>query len=159
MKKIFLLIISALLLVVSLTGCGEDPVLTKFKTDVESFCKELATLDASINSIDAQSETAPEELLGYLDQLDQSFKVFAELTPPAEYAYVEGLADEASTYMTTAVASYHEAFGENSYNEYTAEYARENYERAYLRITVILQLLHGEDINIEGVTVEQSVSQ
>lgn len=156
MKNKFLLVLSSLLLILGLTGCGEDPVLTKFKADVESFCNEIQIIDASINSIDAQSESAPEELLGYLDQLDQSFKVFAELSVPEEYAYVEGLADEASTYMTTAVASYHEAFGENSFNEYTAEYARENYERAYLRITVILQLLHGEDINIEGVTIEQA---
>lgn len=156
MKNKFLLLLTSLLLVFGLTGCGEDPVLTKFKADVESFCNEIQIIDASINSIDAQSESAPDELLGYLDQLDQSFKVFAELSAPEEYAYVEGLADEASGYMTTAVAAFHEAYGENSFNEYTEEYARENYERAYLRITVILQLLHGEDINIEGVTIEQA---
>lgn len=156
MKNKFLLVLSAVLLVFSLTGCGEDPKLTKFKNDIESFCSDIATLDSNINNIDAQSESAPDELLDYLDQLEQSFKVLAEISAPEEYAYIEDLADEASAYMSTAVASYHEAFGDNSYNEYTAEYARENYERAYLRVTVILQLLHGEDINIEGVTVEQA---
>lgn len=156
MKNKFLLTLSALLLAVSLTGCGEDPKLTKFKNDIEAFCNDIATIDANMNSIDAASESAPDELLDYLDQLEQSFKVLAEISAPEEYAYIEDLADEASAYMTTAVSSYHEAFGDNSYNEYTAEYARENYERAYLRVTVILQLLHGEDINIEGVTVEQA---
>lgn len=58
--------------------------------------------------------------------------------------------------MTIAVESYHEAFGESSYNEYTAEYARENYERAYKRITVIIKLLHGEDISDLGATIEES---
>lgn len=154
MKNKFLLLLSVLLLSISLTGCGEDPKLTKFKNDINSFCEDIAILDTNINNIDATNENASDELLDYLDQLDQSFKVLAEISVPEEYAYIEELSDEASTYMTTAVAAYHEAFGENSYNEYTAEYARENYERAYLRVTVILQLLHGEDITAEGVIIE-----
>ena len=57
--------------------------------------------------------------------------------------------------MTTAVASYHEAYSNNSYNEYTAEYARENYERACKRVTVMIKLLHGENISDADVTVEE----
>ncbi len=156
MKNRFLLLLSSLVLCLSLAGCGEDPQLTQFKNDIDSFCNEIAVIDTNINSIDAQSENAKYELLGYLDQLDQSFKTLAEITVPEEYAYIEGLADEASSYMTIAVESYHEAFGESSYNEYTAEYARENYERAYKRITVIIKLLHGEDISDLGATIEES---
>lgn len=156
MKNNFLLILIAFFLTFFMIGCGEDPKLSKFKNDVSSFCDEITLLDASINSIDAQAESAPDELLNYLDRLEQAFKVFADISAPEEYAYIEDLADEASAYMVTAVSAYHEAYGENSYNEYTAEYARENYERAYLRITVILQLLRGEEINIEGVTVEHT---
>lgn len=139
---------------VFLTGCGEDPKLAKFQKDIDSFCSEVAAIDANINAIDAQSETATEQLLGYLDQLDQSFQVLANISVPEEYSYIEELADDASSYMTTAVESYHEAFSNNSYNEYTADYARQNYERAYKRVTIILQLLRGEEITDEDVTFE-----
>lgn len=156
MKNRLFLLLQLLVLLCLSAGCGKDPKLTKFQNDIDSFCNEVAQIDANINNIDAQSETAKDELLTYLDQLDQAFKVFAEISAPAEYAYVEGLADEASSYMTTAVQSYHEAFGNGSYNEYTAEYAKENYERAYKRVTVVLQLLHGEDITDADVSIEQA---
>lgn len=155
MKKRFLLLLSAMILALSLTGCGEDPKLTKFKNDIDSFCEEIAAIDTNINNIDADSETAREELLDYLDQLDQSFKVLANITVPEEFSYMEELADEASAYMTTAVESYHEAFSNNSYNEYTADYARKNYERACKRVTVILKLLHGEEISDADVSIEE----
>ncbi|MED9902956.1 MAG: hypothetical protein UFG06_02100 [Lachnospiraceae bacterium] len=155
MKNRLLLLLSIAVLAFTLTGCGEDPKITKFKNDIDSFCNDVVTIDTNINNIDAQSETATDELLNYLDQLDQSFQVLAGISAPTEYAYVEDLADEASSYMTTAVESYHEAFSNNSYNEYTADYARQNYERAYKRITVILQLLHGEEITDPDVTIEE----
>lgn len=155
MKNRLLFLLSVLTLSFILTGCGEDPKLTKFKKDIDTFCNDIAVIDTNINSIDAQAETAKDELLGYLDQLDLSFQVLGNITAPEEYAYIEELADEASSYMTTAVESYHEAFSNNSYNEYTAEYARENYERAYKRVTVILKLLHGEEITDDDVIIEE----
>ena len=47
--------------------------------------------------------------------------------------------------MTEAVKSYHEAYSNNSYNEYTAAYAKENYTRAYKRVQVIITFLHGDE--------------
>ncbi|MBD5536924.1 MAG: hypothetical protein HDQ99_14975 [Lachnospiraceae bacterium] len=155
MKNKLLLFLTVLAFCLWLTGCGgEDPEIKRFMEDIDSFCSEVAAIDAGINEIDAQSESAKDELLSYLDQLDQSFQTLAAIPVPADYSYMEELADEASSYMTTAVSAYHEAFGENSYNEYTADYARQNYERAYKRVTVILKLLHGEDISNEGATIE-----
>ncbi len=155
MRKALLLLLTALLLSVTFAGCGEkNPEINQFIDAIDAFCSEVAAIDASINQIDAQSESAKDELLLYLDQLEQTFQNFASIPVPADYSYMEELADEASSYMTTAVSAYHEAFGENSYNEYTAEYARQNYERAYKRVTVILKLLHGEDISDEGATIE-----
>lgn len=150
-----LLFLTVLAFCLGLTGCGgEDPEINKFMEDIDSFCDEVAAIDAGINQIDARSDSAKDELLSYLDQLDQSFRTFAAISVPEDYAYMEELADEASSYMTTAVSAYHEAFGGSAYNEYTADYARENYERAYKRVTVILKLLHGEDISGEGATLE-----
>lgn len=156
MKKRLLLLLSVVLAALSLTGCGEDPKLTKFRNDIDSFCNDVAAIDSTINSIDAQSETAKDELLEQLDQLDQAFMVLADIAVPEEFSYIEELADEASSYMTTAVESYHEAFSNNSYNEYTADYARQNYERAYKRVTVILKLLHGEEITDDDVLIEEA---
>ena len=154
MKNRLLFLLSVLAFSFILTGCGEDPKLSKFKKEIDTFCSDIAAIDANINSIDAEAETAKDELLEYLDQLDLAFQVLGNITAPTDYAYIEELADEASSYMTIAVESYHEAFSNNSYNEYTAEYARENYERAYKRVTVILRLLHGEEITDADVTIE-----
>ncbi len=154
MKKNILLLLSMLLLVLTLTGCGEDPKLTKFKNDMDTFCNDVAEIDAQINNIDASSDSAREELLDCLDRLDETFKVLAAMSIPEEYAYMEALTDEASSYMTTAVEAYHDTYSNSSFNEYTEEYARENYERAYKRITVIIKLLHGEEISDADVTIE-----
>lgn len=147
MKKRILLLFAVLAIALSATGCGEDPALTKFRKNMDAFCQNISEIDTNINNIDASSETARNELLGYLDQLEQAFKVLAEMSIPEDFSYIENLADEASTYMSTAVQYYHDAYSNNSYNEYTAEYARANYERACKRLTVIIKLLHGEDIS------------
>lgn len=144
----------AMLSILTFSGCGEDPKTSKFENDVNSFCDEVKRLDDAINSIDGTSENATRELLGYLDQLDQCFKVFAEIDAPEEFDYIEPLADEASSYMTTAVSSYHEAYSNNGYNEYTESYARENYERACKRMNIILQFIQGKEITDYNVHIE-----
>ncbi|MBQ9134490.1 MAG: hypothetical protein IJX66_00185 [Lachnospiraceae bacterium] len=159
MKKKIILFLSVIALSVLLTGCGEDPKQSKFEQDIQTFCDEIAAIDANINNIDASSETATYELLAYLDQLDQSFQVLAQMSIPEEYAYLEELTTDASSYMTTAVASYHDAFEGETYDAAVAEYARENYERAYKRITVMLKLLRGEDITGDGVVIEETVAK
>ena len=103
------------------------------------------------DNVDATSENATDELLGYLDQLDSAFQDFAALDFPTEFDYLESLADEASEYMTTAVESYHDAYDNGGYNQLTADYAKENYARAYKRIQIIITFLHGEqpeDVNL-----------
>lgn len=156
MKNKFLLLLSALTVIFCLTGCGEDPKLTKFKNDIEAFCQEVAEIDADMNNIDATEESAKDELLDCLDRLEQSFKVLAQISIPEEFSYMTELTTEAGTYMTTAVEAYHEAYSGNSFNEYTAEYAYENYERACKRVNVILKLLHGENVEDEDVSIEQT---
>ena len=136
-----------LLLSVFLCACTTqktDPEIVKFKNDVENFCNSISELDASINKIDASKENAPAQLLEYLDEVDMRFKTFAELDFPSDFDYLEHLGDEASEYMTEAVTSYHKAFSNGSYNEYTAAYAQENYSRAIKRIKIIISFLKGE---------------
>lgn len=135
------------LAVVSLSACGEDPELAQFQVDIENFCTRVSEIDTSINNIDPQSDNAVSELLSDLDDLDGVFRSFANLDFPEEYDYLEDLAHESSEYMTEAVSSYHNAYSDNSYNEAMAEYAKENYSRAYKRIQIIITFLHGEEPN------------
>jgi hypothetical protein len=139
-----------------LTACGEDPELEQFKSSIDDFCTKISEIDTSINDIDAQSEDAADELLAYLDDLDLVFQSFAELDFPEEFDYLEELADDSSTYMTEAVTSYHSAYSNGSYNEYMAEYASENYARAYKRVQIIIAFLHGEEPDDADLTIEYS---
>lgn len=144
MKYKFLSIIVTVILCVTFSACGKDPELTKFGKSVDKFCTTIQEIDSNINNIDPESEDAVDELLAQLDILDKEFKSFADLDFPEEFDYLEDIADESSEYMTTAVENYHIAYSNGSYNEYTAEYARENYSRAYKRIQIIVTFLHGE---------------
>lgn len=144
MKNRFLKLISLSLTCLMLTGCGEDPELSKFKTEMDSFCNEIIEIDAGINSIDAESEDAKDELLRYLNQADDAFRKLSNISIPEEFAYLEDLTDSASEDMTEAVSLYKDAFSNNSFNEYTFDYATEYYQRAYTRLTYIITLLHGE---------------
>ena len=145
MKKKVHMIFAALLTALMLTACGEDPALTQFKKSMDSFCTSISEIDNSINNIDAQSEDATAQLLSYLDDLDRTFQTFADLDFPEEFDYLENLADESSEYMTEAVKSYHEAYGNGTYNESMAEYAKQNYSRAYKRIQNIISFINGEE--------------
>ncbi len=145
MKKKARIFVAAFLSAILLTACGEDPELTQFRKSVDDFCTKISEIDTSINNIDAQSEDAATELLSFLDELDVVFQSFARLDFPTEFDYLETLADESSEYMTQAVTSYHEAYSNGSYNEYTADYAGKNYAYAYKRIQIIISFLHGEE--------------
>ena len=142
------------LVLVMLTACGEDPELTRFRQSMDEFCTKVSEIDTNINNINADSENAATELLAYLDELDLVFQSFARLDFPEEFDYLEELADQSSECMTEAVKSYHEAFSNGSYNEYTAEYAKEYYSRAYKRVQIIITFLHGEEPDDEDLTIE-----
>ena len=154
MKNKVRILFAAVLASAMLTGCGEDPELTRFRQSMDEFCTKVSEIDSSINSIDAESENATDELLSDLDELELVFQSFAELDFPEEFDYLEELADESSECMTEAVKSYHEAFSNGSYNEYTAEYAKEYYSRAYKRVQIIITFLHGEEPDDADLSIE-----
>lgn len=147
-------LVMVLLVSLFMTGCGDDQELTRFKTEIETFCTNISALDTSINSIDTSSDTFNQELLGYLDELELEFQKLAAIDFPEEFDYLENLAAEANEYMEEAVASYHEAFTDNSYRENIAEYAFENYSRAYKRVQIIIIYLHGEEPGDSDLKIE-----
>lgn len=137
---------AGLIMTTYLTACGKDPEIAQFKQDIDTFCTDISNLDSSMNNIDADSDSAKTQLLGYLDELDKEFIGFAELDFPKEFDYLEPLANESSEYMTEAVNYYHKAYEEtDKYNEEYATYAFENYSRALKRVQIIITFLHGDE--------------
>ncbi len=150
MKKLAIFVLLSLIL----TGCSsQDPAMSRFKKELNDFCDSLKDIDADINQItnitadEAGLAAATEDLLFQLDRLDDEFSKFANIDFPTDYDYLEQYADEASDYMTEAVKSYHTVY-EDNYTVSMEEYAQENYSRAYKRVQIILDVLHGEDPNV-----------
>lgn len=138
---------------VILTGCkSEDPAMTKFQNEMNTFCDNLKQIDGAINKIsnitadEAGLAAATNDLMFQLDCLKDEFAKFANIDFPTDYDYLEQYADEASDYMNEAVKSYHTVY-EDNYTVSMEDYAKENYTRAYKRVQIILNVLHGKDPN------------
>lgn len=145
MKRKVFSIFTGFLVIASLAACGSNPEITQFKTEMDEFCSSVAEINESINNIDAEADNAAALALDYLDKLDKQFQDLAEMDFPKEYDYLEEIADEAGEYMKEAVESYHAAYADDGYDEETAAYARENSARAFKRVQVILDILHGKE--------------
>ena len=139
-----------------LCGCGkltDSKALDEYKTSMEEFYSKLSYYDSSINAIDPDSDSAGAELLGYLDEMNQSYAAMAALEVPEEFSGIADIAVEASDYMQKADEFYHQAY-DNTFDSDSEALAQQYYERANSRAFVILQVLHGEVPSGEGVTVE-----
>lgn len=154
MKKMLLTFFAAVLALAIFAACGKDPELERFRKSIDDFCTKVSEIDTSINNIDATADNAVSELLVYLDELDIVFQSFASLDFPEEFDYLEKLADESSSLMTEAVKNFHEAYSNKSYNEAVAEYAQQNYNKAYKRIQIIITFLHGEEPRDVDLSIE-----
>lgn len=148
--RLFIAMISTFFL---LAGCGESKELKEFRTGFDSFCTDVAEIDASINGIDATAEDSALTLLMLLDELDLKFQELAELPIPKEFSYLEELADEASENMTLAVENYHHAYEADPYDASSADIASQYYERAYKRVRYMITFLHGDVPDDENVQI------
>ena len=148
----------AILCVIVLTACGQDEELTTYQEDMNTFFEHIAAFNDSMNAIDASSEDAADQLLSYLDQLQEEFTWMAELTVPDEFSAIDSLADEADENMRQAVSLYHRAYEAEVFDEPVAEAAREYYDRANIRIQYIISILHGEIPEGDGITYTEENS-
>lgn len=151
-------ICAGLICVLMLTACGSDETLTAYQEDMTTFFEHVAAYNDGMNSIDASSEDAAQQLLGYLDQLESEITWMAELEVPEQFSAVDSLADEADENMKQAVELYHQAYDGEAYDEAVAEAAREYYDRANIRIQYIITILHGEIPEGDGVTYTEENS-
>lgn len=127
-----------------LTGCNNNEELDPYKENMSQFFANISYYDNTLNSIDPYSDNAISELLATLDAMDTTFMQMAQLSVPDGFPGVEQLAAEASEYMSEAVRLYHEAFEAEIFDEAISNAAKENYDRANIRIQYILDILHGE---------------
>ncbi len=154
MRKKIAAILFSVLCVFSLCGCNKsDDALAEYKANVENFYAEAEASNERINSIDAESETAAEELLDELDYVKTNFQNFADLEVPEEYESVESLADSAAQLMNDAVDMYHSSYEEGTFNEFTAGMAYEKYCRAIETINAIGDILQGKTPQSDNITV------
>ena len=140
----------------ALTSCGKSQdsgELQTYRTQMDTAFQNISDINETMNSIDTESETATDDLLACFDSLETELSDMATLTAPSQFSSVDKLADEAYENMTTANELYHEAFSNGSYNEYTAKAAGEYYARVNKRLQYIIQILHGETPEGDGVTV------
>lgn len=150
--SVLFLLIGSLLL----TSCGnsqEAEQLKAYRTEMDTIFQSISDINDTMNNIDTESETATDELLSCFDSLEAELSAMSQLTAPDQFSSIDQLADEALENMTTANELYHDAFSNGSYNEYTAEAAGEYYARVNKRLQYIIQILHGETPEGDGVTV------
>lgn len=148
MKKLAIL----LLICMMLTGCNKNNNLdlTRLHVEINDFCDNLKEIDSSINGItniatnEQGIKTATDALMNNLDLLKDEFAKFSNIDFPAEYEYLEKLADEAYDYMNEAVNAYNKTYRDN-YTSSMEEYASENYKRAYKRVQIIIDVLNGKE--------------
>ncbi len=150
-----LLVVSVICFSLLAGGCGQqqDPVLTNYKEVMTDFYDKLTYYDSAINAIDPDSETAKSELLGYLDEMNQTYKTMAAATIPDEFSGISDISVEAADYMEKAAEFYHMAY-DNEFDNDSVMLAEQYYQRANNRALVMLQVLHGQVPEGEGISVE-----
>lgn len=145
-----------------LGGCSntdEEKELASFSASISEFTTVIQDANDQINSIDTTSESASDELLAILDNLDKEFQELAELAIPEQYQSIEDLADEASSNMTNAVSYFHSAYEAESFNEQDADIAYQYYTRAMTRIQYIGYVLVGEIPEGENITIHEEMME
>lgn len=144
MKLRYTLILA--LLCLCMAGCGKDKQLEEYRNHMAAFTSGVSDISTKMEQIDTTSDTAVNEVLACLDEMEAQFLILADIEVPKEFASVESLADEASEYMSEAVSLYHEIFSAQTISEDDAflAAAQENYDRAMKRISYISTLLQGE---------------
>lgn len=130
-----------------LSGCGNNSKeLEEYKASIEKTCAYVEKINEAINNIDATETTANEELLEYLDILNDTFIKMKEIEVPEQLEALKELQVKASEDMTEAVALYHAAY-ENGYSDVNEAKAYDLYVKANKEFKMIIVALRGDEAN------------
>ena len=154
-KRFKVLSITIAAICILATGCGkkEDPELEAYRESMTSFYDKLSQYDGEINALDPDDEAAKIQLLDLLDQMNETYKTMSETPVPEEFSGIADISVEAADYMQKANEFYHMAY-DNDFDSDSEMLASQYYQRANSRAQVILQVLHGEVPEGEGISVE-----
>ena len=126
-------------------GCGKGTKeLDEYYDSMNAFTAEVMDIKAGMEDIDTGSEEAASQILAYLDELEEQFRILSEIEVPDDFKSNEELADEAYEYMQKAVESFHDYYDDPESDYSSFEYGHENYERAMKRVGYISYVLKGE---------------
>jgi len=139
--KILSLIFISLLI---LTGCATKDSLDDYKVKMDKFFEKMSDYDNAINSLDPDSDSSVADLLSYLDGIALAVSEMSHYHVPENFYGVTELAIQADEYMTEAVMLFRQAYQAYEYDENIAYAAKENYERANLRLRYIADILRGD---------------
>lgn len=145
MKKNYLLLLS-ILITLTLSACSQNTTqIVAFQNELYSTVTKIETLHKELNNLDVTESNAASNALNQLSKLNDAFKDLAEIDiADEEFAYLADLAEEGSEYMSQAYKLFHEAYGNDNFDEENADLAYKYLERATTRIRVIVSMLHGE---------------
>ena len=154
-KRIKVLCIAIASVCLIMTGCGnkENPELEAYRESMTSFYDKLGEYDSKINALDPDDEAAKLQLLDLLDEMNETYAAMAQTPVPEQFSGIADISLEAADYMQKANEFYHMAY-DNEFDSDSEMLASQYYERANNRAQVILQVLHGEVPEGEGISVE-----
>ncbi|MCR5397940.1 MAG: hypothetical protein K6E68_00230 [Lachnospiraceae bacterium] len=127
-------------------GCGKknSKELDAYYDSMNRFATGMAKIAADLEAVDTSVPGASNEVLGYLDKINEQLATLAEIEVPDEFASNEELADEAYEYMQQAVSLFHQYYEDPDCERAVFEVATENYSRAMKRVNYISYILKGE---------------
>ena len=142
-KKILILSIFCMLI---FTACGKDTEkIVAFQNKLFSCVSKIESLHNELNNLDANASDAASVALDKLSELDEAFKVLAEIEfADEEFSYLAALADEGAEYMSQAYELFDETYNQDTFDKQNADLAYKYLERATTRVRVIVSMLHGE---------------
>ncbi len=150
-------ILSVLMFGLCLSGCGRDTKeLDAYYESMSDFTTNLTAIKENLEAVDTSSEDATTQILVCLDELQEQFRVLSEIEVPKQFESNEELADEAYSYMQTAVEGFHDYYDDPESDYSSFEVACANYERAMKRVNYISSILKGEIPEGEDVEVIDS---
>lgn len=131
-----------LLTILLLSGCGTSQKLEElqnYRSEMDGFCSSVSSLQAQIDAIEPDSESAQEELLSLLDQLAEASAEAAGFSTPEGYEEAGEMCRRASDYLQEAKGEYHAAFEADPFDTESFQKGLDSYQSAGRCLSLMLE--------------------
>lgn len=133
-----------LLTILLLSGCGTSQKLEElqnYRSEMDGFCSSVSSLQAQIDAIEPDSESAQEELLSLLDQMAEVSAEAAGFSTPEGYEEAGEMCRRASDYLQEAKGEYHAAFEATPFDTESFQKGLDSYQSAGRCLSLMLENL------------------